>query len=120
MSDPLLLCASSQNKETKWVDLGGAYIGPTQNRILRLAKEYGVKTYKVNEEESLVHYVKVRGSDTPTYTDKHPHTHARTHAYTYTHTRTLARIHTYTHTHTHKNTHRHTHTYTDTNPYVLP
>ncbi|KAL7881555.1 hypothetical protein AOLI_G00084030 [Acnodon oligacanthus] len=47
-----------QNKQTKWVDLGGAYIGPTQNRILRLAKQYGVKTYKVNEEESLVHYVK--------------------------------------------------------------
>lgn len=48
-----------QNKETKWVDLGGAYIGPTQNRILRLAREYGVKTYKVNEQENLVHYVKV-------------------------------------------------------------
>ncbi|XP_030614279.1 amine oxidase [flavin-containing] [Archocentrus centrarchus] len=46
-----------QNKETKWVDLGGAYIGPTQNRILRLAKEYGIKTYKVNEQENLVHYV---------------------------------------------------------------
>ena len=50
---------SLQNKETKWVDLGGAYIGPTQNRILRLAKEYGIQTYKVNEQESLVHYVKV-------------------------------------------------------------
>lgn len=48
-----------QNKETKWVDLGGAYIGPTQNRILRLAKEYGVNTYKVNEQENLVHYVNV-------------------------------------------------------------
>uniref|UniRef100_A0AAR2JQA2 Amine oxidase n=1 Tax=Pygocentrus nattereri TaxID=42514 RepID=A0AAR2JQA2_PYGNA len=47
-----------QNKQTKWVDLGGAYVGPTQNRIFRLAKQYGVKTYKVNEEESLVHYVK--------------------------------------------------------------
>uniref|UniRef100_A0A6Q2ZJD5 Amine oxidase n=1 Tax=Esox lucius TaxID=8010 RepID=A0A6Q2ZJD5_ESOLU len=47
-----------QNEQTKWVDLGGAYIGPTQNRILRLAKEYGVKTYKVNEQERLVHYVK--------------------------------------------------------------
>ncbi|TKS67899.1 Amine oxidase [flavin-containing] [Collichthys lucidus] len=46
-----------QNKETKWVDLGGAYIGPTQNRILRLAHEYGIKTYKVNEQENLVHYV---------------------------------------------------------------
>lgn len=48
-----------QNKETKWVDLGGAYVGPTQNRILRLAKEYDIKTYKVNEQESLVHYVNV-------------------------------------------------------------
>ncbi|XP_008435485.1 amine oxidase [flavin-containing] [Poecilia reticulata] len=46
-----------RNKEAKWVDLGGAYVGPTQNRILRLAKEYGVKTYKVNEQEHLVHYV---------------------------------------------------------------
>ncbi|KAJ4932933.1 hypothetical protein JOQ06_029771, partial [Pogonophryne albipinna] len=46
-----------RNKETKWVDLGGAYIGPTQNRILRLAKEYGIETYKVDEQESLVHYV---------------------------------------------------------------
>uniref|UniRef100_A0A3Q2CV34 monoamine oxidase n=1 Tax=Cyprinodon variegatus TaxID=28743 RepID=A0A3Q2CV34_CYPVA len=48
-----------RNKETKWVDLGGAYVGPTQNRILRLAKEYGIKTYKVNEQEHLVHYVNV-------------------------------------------------------------
>ncbi|KAM7407056.1 hypothetical protein PAMA_003001 [Pampus argenteus] len=49
---------TARNKEIKWVDLGGAYVGPTQNRILRLAKEYGIKTYKVNEQESLVHYVK--------------------------------------------------------------
>ncbi|XP_035250045.1 amine oxidase [flavin-containing]-like [Anguilla anguilla] len=47
-----------RNKETQWVDLGGAYIGPTQNRILRLAREFGVRTYKVNEKENLVHYVK--------------------------------------------------------------
>lgn len=45
------------------MDLGGAYIGPTQNRILRIAKQYGVKTYKVNEDESLVHYVKVNLSE---------------------------------------------------------
>ncbi|XP_077436379.1 amine oxidase [flavin-containing] [Vanacampus margaritifer] len=61
-----------QNKETKWVDLGGAYVGPTQNRILRLAKQYGVKTYKVNEEEDLVHYVNgkstsFKGSFPPTW-----------------------------------------------------
>lgn len=60
MSDALsLFPPSPQNEQTKYVDLGGAYVGPTQNRILRLAKECGVKTYKVNEEERLVHYVKV-------------------------------------------------------------
>ncbi|XP_036404314.1 amine oxidase [flavin-containing]-like [Megalops cyprinoides] len=42
----------------KYVDLGGAYIGPTQNGILRLARELGVKTYLVNEKERLVHYRK--------------------------------------------------------------
>lgn len=55
----LFLFVLLQNKETKWVDLGGAYVGPTQNRILRLAKEYGIKTYKVNEKENLLHYVNV-------------------------------------------------------------
>lgn len=49
-----------QNKETKWVDLGGAYVGPTQNRIFRLANEYGIKTYKVNEKENLVYFKHVR------------------------------------------------------------
>lgn len=44
----------------KYVDLGGAYVGPTQNRILRIAKEFGVETYKVNEVQRLIHYVKVR------------------------------------------------------------
>lgn len=48
-----------QNKETKWVDLGGAYVGPTQNRILRLAHQYSIETYKVNEQENLVHYINV-------------------------------------------------------------
>ncbi|XP_066562927.1 amine oxidase [flavin-containing] [Amia ocellicauda] len=47
-----------QNKHCKYVDLGGAYVGPTQNRIFRIAKEMGVETYKVNEKENLVHYVK--------------------------------------------------------------
>lgn len=65
-----LLFALFQNKQTKWVDLGGAYIGPTQNRILRLAKEYGVKTYKVNEQENLVHYVNVSVWRPPSPTDR--------------------------------------------------
>lgn len=45
-----------QNEGSGWVDLGGAYVGPTQNRIFRLAKEYGVQTYKVNEKENLLYY----------------------------------------------------------------
>lgn len=48
-----------QNKNVKYVDLGGSYVGPTQNRILRLAKELGLETYKVNEVERLIHFVKV-------------------------------------------------------------
>nr|XP_005992072.1 PREDICTED: amine oxidase [flavin-containing]-like [Latimeria chalumnae] len=47
-----------QGPEFQYVDLGGAYVGPTQNRILRVAKEFGVKTYLVNEKEQLIHYVK--------------------------------------------------------------
>lgn len=48
-----------QNQKVKYVDLGGSYVGPTQNRILRLAKELGLETYKVNEVERLIHHVKV-------------------------------------------------------------
>ncbi|XP_066287548.1 amine oxidase [flavin-containing]-like [Branchiostoma lanceolatum] len=33
-----------------YVDMGGAYIGPTQNHILKLVKELGIQTYKVNTE----------------------------------------------------------------------
>nr|KAF6294616.1 monoamine oxidase B [Pipistrellus kuhlii] len=47
-----------RNQMVKYVDLGGSYVGPTQNRILRLAKELGLETYKVNEVECLVHHTK--------------------------------------------------------------
>lgn len=49
---------TSRNAKVNWVDLGGAYVGPTQNRILRLSKELGISTYKVNEVEHLVYHVK--------------------------------------------------------------
>lgn len=49
-----------QGPQFQYVDLGGAYVGPTQNGILRLAKELGVQTYLVNEKEQLIHHVKVR------------------------------------------------------------
>ncbi|XP_035692450.1 amine oxidase [flavin-containing] B-like [Branchiostoma floridae] len=41
-----------------YVDLGGAYVGPTQDRILRIAKELDLKLYKVNEKERIVSYFK--------------------------------------------------------------
>nr|XP_005324039.2 amine oxidase [flavin-containing] A [Ictidomys tridecemlineatus] len=47
-----------RNEHVNWVDVGGAYVGPTQNRILRLSKELGLQTYKVNIKERLVQYVK--------------------------------------------------------------
>uniref|UniRef100_A0A8C4MNW3 Monoamine oxidase B n=1 Tax=Equus asinus asinus TaxID=83772 RepID=A0A8C4MNW3_EQUAS len=49
-----------RNQNVKYVDLGGSYVGPTQNRILRLAKELGLETYKVNEVERLIHHVKAK------------------------------------------------------------
>ncbi|XP_004435073.1 PREDICTED: amine oxidase [flavin-containing] A [Ceratotherium simum simum] len=47
-----------RNEHVNYVDVGGAYVGPTQNRILRLSKELGLETYKVNIKERLVQYVK--------------------------------------------------------------
>jgi monoamine oxidase len=32
------------------VDLGGAYVGPGQDRVLRLARELGVETYKIQSQ----------------------------------------------------------------------
>lgn len=36
-----------ENPSVKYTDLGGSYVGPTQNRIQRVARELGVKTYRV-------------------------------------------------------------------------
>ena len=41
------------------MDIGGAYVGPTQDRILRLAKELGIETFKVNNKGDYVHYSNV-------------------------------------------------------------
>eukprot|EP00058_Branchiostoma_floridae_P007675 XP_002593163.1 hypothetical protein BRAFLDRAFT_210071 [Branchiostoma floridae] len=48
-----------QDPSYGYVDLGGAYVGPTQDRILRIAKELDLKLYKVNEKERIVSYFKV-------------------------------------------------------------
>nr|KAG5696501.1 hypothetical protein BaRGS_016540 [Batillaria attramentaria] len=44
------------NDNVGYVDLGGAYVGPTQNRLLRLARQYGVRTFLTYEEGDLVVY----------------------------------------------------------------
>ncbi|XP_053562468.1 amine oxidase [flavin-containing] A [Bombina bombina] len=47
-----------RNKTVSYVDVGGSYVGPTQNHILRMAKELGVQTYKVNTNGRLVEHAK--------------------------------------------------------------
>lgn len=47
-----------RNKEVQYVDVGGAYVGPTQNRLLRMAKELGVETYKVYLNGHLLQHTK--------------------------------------------------------------
>ncbi|XP_063811694.1 amine oxidase [flavin-containing] A-like [Pseudophryne corroboree] len=47
-----------RNKEVQYVDVGGAYVGPTQNRLLRIAKELGVQTYKVYLSGHLIQHSK--------------------------------------------------------------
>ncbi|XP_071957268.1 amine oxidase [flavin-containing]-like isoform X2 [Antedon mediterranea] len=37
-----------------YVDLGGSYVGPTQDRILRVARQFGIKNYKIIEDAKLV------------------------------------------------------------------
>ncbi|KAL4843991.1 hypothetical protein H8958_003707 [Nasalis larvatus] len=54
-----------RNEHVNYVDVGGAYVGPTQNRILRLSKELGIETYKVNVCERLVQYVKLSSDGHP-------------------------------------------------------
>ncbi|KAM4699695.1 amine oxidase [flavin-containing] B-like [Discoglossus pictus] len=47
-----------RNKVVQYVDVGGAYVGPTQNHILRMAKDLGIQTYKVNLNGRLIEHVK--------------------------------------------------------------
>ena len=48
-----------QDPVYKYCDIGGAYVGPTQDRILRMADELGVETFKVNNRGDYVHFTNV-------------------------------------------------------------
>ncbi|XP_003725257.1 amine oxidase [flavin-containing] B [Strongylocentrotus purpuratus] len=41
-----------RNDKVKYVDIGGSYVGPTQNRVIRLAEELGIQNYKVFDEDA--------------------------------------------------------------------
>ncbi|CAL1301351.1 unnamed protein product [Larinioides sclopetarius] len=45
-----------QDPKVNYVDLGASYIGPTQDHLLRLSEELGVKNYKLNHELKSVYY----------------------------------------------------------------
>ncbi|KAG4071010.1 hypothetical protein HA402_001447 [Bradysia odoriphaga] len=47
---------TKRDPKVNWVDLGGSYVGPTQDHLLRIAKELGVETFLVNEVEDLVYF----------------------------------------------------------------
>ncbi|KAG8185755.1 hypothetical protein JTE90_000738 [Oedothorax gibbosus] len=47
---------TKRDPKVDYVDIGGAYVGPTQDRLLRMAKEFGIENYKINEVEDLLHY----------------------------------------------------------------
>lgn len=50
---------TKRDPKVGWVDLGGAYVGPTQDHLLRIAKELGVETFLVNEVEDIVYFKNV-------------------------------------------------------------
>ncbi|GBL97344.1 Amine oxidase [flavin-containing] [Araneus ventricosus] len=47
---------TKQDPKVNYVDLGGAYVGPTQDHLLRLTKELGVENYRVYQEQKSVFY----------------------------------------------------------------
>lgn len=61
-----------QNPAVGWVDLGGAYVGRTQNHLLRLVKEFNLKLYAVNEVEKIVYYDAFAGKRTLLRSDQMP------------------------------------------------
>lgn len=50
---------TKRDPKVDWVDLGGSYVGPTQDHLLRIAKELGIKTFLVNEVEDIVYFKNV-------------------------------------------------------------
>lgn len=45
------------------MDLGASYVGPTQNHILRLSRQLGIKTYKTFSDLKAIHFFQVKPND---------------------------------------------------------
>ena len=54
-----VITAFLQNDEAGFVDLGGAYVGNNQRRILRHIRNLGLTLYKVHDVQDTVRYSKV-------------------------------------------------------------
>lgn len=44
---------NGDNKDVFWVDLGGSYVGPTQNSLLNLIEELKLETYLVDDSKDI-------------------------------------------------------------------
>ncbi|KAF8784684.1 Amine oxidase [flavin-containing] [Argiope bruennichi] len=47
---------TKRDPKVNYVDLGGSYVGPTQDHLLRLSKELGVGNYKRNQDQKCIYY----------------------------------------------------------------
>ncbi|GIY14061.1 amine oxidase B [Caerostris extrusa] len=47
---------TKKDPKVNYVDLGGAYVGPTQDYLLRITKELGVENYKINQDKNCVYF----------------------------------------------------------------
>ncbi|XP_017475761.1 PREDICTED: amine oxidase [flavin-containing]-like [Rhagoletis zephyria] len=63
---------TNKNENVLWVDLGGAYVGRSQNHLLRIIKEFNLELYPVNEVEKLVYYDGFSGKRTLLNSDQLP------------------------------------------------
>lgn len=52
--------AEAGDPQYGWVDLGGSYVGPTQNHILRMCKELGCETYLARDDHDSIYFSKGR------------------------------------------------------------
>lgn len=47
---------TKQDPKVDYVDLGGSYFGPTQDHLIRITKELGIKNYKISQDLKCLFY----------------------------------------------------------------